>query len=66
MVLRFEFSPPGGRKEWQKLSTKNGEFLTVMSRKEELLVDVARCYGWQGQLVLQMGEWSRRVALGSG
>jgi cytochrome P450 len=66
MVLRFEFSPPGGGKEWQKLSPKNGEFLTVMPPKEEVLVDVARRYGWQGKWVLQMGESSRRVALASG
>jgi cytochrome P450 len=65
MVLRFEFEQNGGG-EWKVLKPKNGELVTVMPPKDEVVVDIRRRVGWQGKWVLNMGESSKRVALASG
>jgi cytochrome P450 len=66
MVLRFNFRPGGGGGEWKLIKLKTGELVTIMPPKDEVLVDIERRGGWQGEWVLKMGESSKRVPLASG
>jgi cytochrome P450 len=66
MLLRFEFRPPGGAENWRDLKPMAGELLTVMPPKGEVLIDVRRREGWQGEWKLVMGDSSKRIPLASG
>ena len=66
MVLRFDFAPGDGGKDFKEPKILTGEMTTMMPTKDEFYVNLRRRDGWHGRWQLKMGDSSKRIPLASG